>query len=429
MSTAPAHPSVLSPPPTADRARPAHADATPREAPDGMTGQNVICFAKDWDENPTSNNHIMRLLGRGNRVLWLNSIATRTPNLRNSRDLAKIVRKVVSFFRGPKHVDGGLWVYTPVVLPFPHSRLATRVNAWILRASLAFIRRRLGLAGAFQLWVFIPTAARYVGKLGESMVVYYVTDEYSKFSYVDGAEVAANDRDLSARADVVFATAQSLVDRRRPQNAETHLSRHGVDHALFARALDGSTAVPPDLAALRGPVLGFYGAIQDWLDFDLIEYLARRHPEWSIALIGPILTDVERLRGLPNVHFLGRKPHHELPAYCKGLSVGLVPHKVNELTLNMNPIKLREYLSAGLPVVSVALPEVEACGDQCAIARTYDEFERGVEEAIRTDSLDARRARSGAVRHQTWERRVAEIGDRVMRIQRAKSTAGPGVRR
>ena len=384
---------------------------------EAMTGQNVICFAKDWDENPTSNNHVMRLLARNNRVLWLNSIATRTPNLRDGRDITKIFRKLGSLFRGATHIADGLWVYTPVVLPFPHSRLATRINTWILRAALAFMRRRLGLSGAFQLWVFIPTAARYVGKLGESLVVYYVTDEYSKFSYVDGVEVAENDRALCGKADVIFATAQSLVDRRLAQNPNTYLSRHGVDHALFATALDETTQVPADLAALPGPVLGYYGAIQDWLDFELIEFLARRHPEWSIAMIGPTLTDVSRLSRLPNVHFLGRKPHGELPAYCKGLAVGLIPHKVNELTLNMNPIKLREYLSAGLAVVSVALPEVEAYGQQCVIARDYDEFERGIIAALRDDSPEARRRRSDAMKSETWERRVAEIGARVMRVQ------------
>jgi glycosyltransferase involved in cell wall biosynthesis len=389
-----------------------------------MTGQNVICFAKDWDENPTSNNHVMRLLAQGNRVLWLNSIATRTPNLRDGRDLAKIFRKLMSFFRGPRHVENGLWVYTPIVLPFPRSRLATRVNAWVLRASLAFVRRLIGIAGEFQLWVFIPTASKYVGKLGESMVVYYVTDEYSQFSYVDGAEVAAGDRALCARADVIFATAQSLVDRRLPQNPETHLARHGVDHSLFAKALDETTNVPADLAALPGPAIGFYGAIQDWLDFDLIEYLARRHPEWSIALIGSTLTDVSRLRALPNVHFLGRKPHVDLPAYCKGLAVGLIPHKVCELTRNMNPIKLREYLSAGLPVVSVPLPEVQAYGDRCGIAADYEAFERRVAEAIENDSPDARRARSDAMRAETWQRRVAEIGREVMRVRAGKVRGG-----
>jgi len=400
-----------------------HIDATPAAATAAgtMVGQNIVCFAKDWDENPTSNNHVMRLLGRHNRVLWLNSITTRTPNLRSRRDLKKILAKLLSFARGPRHVADGLWVYTPVVLPFPHSTLATRLNRWILKASLAVLRRRLRIGNHFQLWVFLPTAAKYVGTLGESLIVYYVTDQYAKFGYVDAAEVAANDKALCEKADVVFATAQSLVDDRLCLNRETHLSRHGVDYELFASALDDATVVPPDIAALPKPVLGYYGAIERWLDFELIEQLARRHPNWSIALIGQTLTDVSRLRALPNVHFLGRKSHSELPAYCKGMSVGLIPHQVNELTVHMNPIKLREYLSAGLPVVSVDLPEVRAYDRDCRIAGNYDDFDRAVQEAITRDSPDARRIRSNGMRSETWERRVAQIGKLVTRARSRKS--------
>src|SRR5258708_6407539 len=110
----------------------------------GMKGQNIVCFAKDWDEDPTSNNHIMRLLAKDNRVLWINSIATRKPNLTDTRDLSKMGRKLLTFFRGPKHVADGLRVYTPVVLPFPHSALATWINVWILRVGVALMRRQLG---------------------------------------------------------------------------------------------------------------------------------------------------------------------------------------------------------------------------------------------------------------------------------------------
>src|SRR5437867_5922443 len=185
----------------------------------GMKGQSIVCFAKDWDEDPTSNNHIMRLLAKDNRVLWINSIATRKPNLTDTRDLFKMARKLLGFFRGPMHVSDGLWVYTPVVLPFPHSALATWINVWILRVGVALIRRRLGITD-FQLWVFLPTAAEYVGKLGESMVVYYVTDEWSKFGYVDTKGVAANDRALCETADLVFTTARLLQHRRRNLNPE-----------------------------------------------------------------------------------------------------------------------------------------------------------------------------------------------------------------
>jgi glycosyltransferase involved in cell wall biosynthesis len=381
-----------------------------------MTGENIICFAKDWAEDPTSNNHVMRQLARGNQVLWLNSISTRTPSLSSGRDLKKIVLKLASFMRGAKQVDELLWVYTPIVLPFPHSRMAAALNRSILRATLRMLRRKLGM-NEFQLWTFLPNVVDYVGTLGESLVVYYCVDEWSKFSYVDGPKIAAAEARLCREADVVFATAQSLVERRRALNPNTFLASHGVDHELFAAALRESTAVPADLAALPQPVLGFYGTIQDWVDLDLIAFLAERHPEWSIAMIGRASVDTECFSRYPNVHFLGRRDHSTLPAYCKGFAVGLIPYILNERILHVNPIKLREYLSAGLPVVSTAVPEVSRYGDLCHVAESYEEFERGIETALREDTPERRSQRSDGMRAETWEKKVAEVGARVMEVE------------
>src|SRR4051812_40107244 len=110
-----------------------------------MTGENIICFAKDWAEDPTSNNHVMRQLARDNRVVWLNSISTRAPSLSSGRDLRKIVHKLAGFMQGAKQVDERLWVYTPIVLPLPHSPLAAAVNRSILRLTLRMLRRKLGM--------------------------------------------------------------------------------------------------------------------------------------------------------------------------------------------------------------------------------------------------------------------------------------------
>ena len=150
-----------------------------------LNGENIVCFAKDWTEDPTSNNHVMRMLERDNKVLWLNSIATRAPALTSSRDLQKIGRKLKSFAQGPRVVENGLNVYTPIVLPFPHSNIAKTLNREILKSTVGLMRRKLGMRD-FQLWSFIPTAVSYFGKLGESLSVYYCTDEWSHFSYVDG---------------------------------------------------------------------------------------------------------------------------------------------------------------------------------------------------------------------------------------------------
>ena len=258
---------------------------------------------------------------------------------------------------------------------------------------MRLLRRKLGM-GDFQLWTFVPTSAEYVGHLGESLLVYYCTDNWSKFRSMDSERVNNMVERLAGQADVVFATSSPILARLSPFNQNAHLAAHGVDYELFSTALDAETALPDDLAALPGPALGFYGLIEDWLDQGLIAYLAERHPEWSIALVGKTMVDTGALQGFKNVHFLGRKPHSMLPAYCKGFSVGLIPHHVNELTRHMNPIKLREYLCAGLPIVSTNLPEVKQYGEHCFIAGDYAEFERGVQRAIQCDTPELRRKRS-----------------------------------
>jgi glycosyltransferase involved in cell wall biosynthesis len=388
--------------------------------PGTMAGENIVCFARDWFENPTSNNHVMVELSKRNKVLWLNSVATRAPNLASGRDIGKVFRKLASFFKGARNVRPNLWVYSPIVIPLPHSRWAANINRVLLRAMVRILRWRLGMKD-FQLWSFLPTVADYFGSMGESVSIYYCVDEWSKFSYVDGDKLARSEERLCKAVDIVFATSQSLVDAKKPYNPRTYLARHGVDHALFAQALDEKTVIPADLATLQSPRIGFYGTIQDWVDLDLVAWLAKRHPEWSIAMIGKTHVDVSRYREFPNIHFLGLKEHSLLPMYCKGLSVGLIPQKISELTVHMNPLKLREYLCAGLPVVATALPEVKLFDRWATAAGSYEEFETAVALAIETDTPDLRRQRSEAMRTETWEQKVAQASEIVMQIKAQKN--------
>lgn len=387
-----------------------------------MEGQNIVCFAKDWSEDATCCNHVLKELAKQNKILWVNSISTRTPNLGSGRDLRKIANKLAGFFKGAKRVDERMWVYTPVVLPLHHRKWAVALNRMILRTALSLLRRRLRMK-SFQLWTFVPTAAEYAGTLGEDLTVYYCTDEWSLFSFVsDPAAMIAMEKRLCERCDVVFGTARTLTDRKRPFNPETHAAPHGVDYQLFSRAVEADATIPADFAHLRAPVLGFYGTIEDWVDQDLIAYLAERRPEWTIVLLGKVCVDVSRLEKYPNVHFLGRRPHSELPNYCKGFSVGLIPYRVTDERMRyVNPVKLREYLSAGLPVVATdAVPEVRSYEQFCHIAPTYEEFETAVEAALHSDSPQERRRRSAAMAGETWHRKVGEISSHILRVQEKK---------
>ncbi len=383
------------------------------------TQMPIVAFAKDWHEDPTSNHHVLRELAKTRRVLWLNSLATRTPNLASGRDLGKIGRKLGEFARGPVNVENDLWVFSPLVLPLPHSSVARTINRQLLRATVRVLRARLGI-DRFQLWTFLPNTADYIGTLGEELAIYYCVDEWSMFSYLDKGSTVAAEQKLLDRVDATFAINHALADAKRGRCPSTFVSPHGVDHAQFARALDDSTAIPADLAALPGPRIGFYGTLRDWVDFELIAAVARARPAWSFALLGQQLGDLSALRGIPNIHLLGQKPHDSLPAYCKGFDVGIIPYRIDERMAFVNPLKMREYLSAGLPVVSTAVPEVKRYPELCRIASTPDEFVAAIDAALAQTDPAARRARSATMQLETWAARVSEVATRIDEIGELK---------
>jgi glycosyltransferase involved in cell wall biosynthesis len=351
----------------------------------------------------------MSELARTRTVVWLNSLGMRRPSLGSGSDRSRIRRRLGQFFAGPRNVRDRLWVVTPLVLPFPHSPLAARLNVLLLGLMVWRLRRRFAMKD-FQLWTFLPNVAPYVGRFGESLSIYYCVDEFSLFSELDTRRTVEAERALLAKVDCVFAVNDALLSSKLAFNPETHLARHGVDRAVFARALDPKTAVPADLAALPEPVIGFYGSIDDWVDMELLAGIARARPDWTLALIGPVRTDTSALDGLPNVHLLGRREHEQLPGYCKGFGVGLIPYRIDERSPYINPIKLREYLAAGLPVVSTPLNEVVGHGSLCTVAYDAPGFVAAIEEALASDTPDAARLRSEAMSAGTWAARVEAVG-------------------
>ena len=385
----------------------------------------IIAFSKDWNGDHTSNHHILRELAKTRRVVWLNSVGTRAPKLLSARDAGTIKRKLRDFARGAVNVENDLWVATPLVLPLPHSAAARTLNGWLLEAFVRAVRLRLGI-GRFHLWTFLPTVADYVGRFGEELSVYYCVDEWSMFGYLDREATVAAEARLLDRVDAVFAINEPLAAAKRVRCPETFVSPHGVDHALFARALEPATTIPEDLAAIPGPRIGFYGTLREWVDFELIAHVARARPDWQIVLIGQELCDTSAVHTLPNVHLLGQKQHAELPAYCKGFDVGIIPYRIDERMTFVNPLKLREYLSAGVPVVSTPVPEVARYAPQCEVAADGPAFVAAIERVLASDSAAKRTMRSHAMRGETWESRVSDVARRVDELAVRKTLGTQG---
>jgi glycosyltransferase involved in cell wall biosynthesis len=372
-----------------------------------IQGQSIICISQDWEGDPTSKKHIMRILSARNRVLWVNSIGMRRPTAAAS-DLRRLAAKLRRIVSGVRQVEPNLYVMDPPVLPLPGIAAAERVNRVVLAARLRNLCRRLHLQRPI-VWTFLPNVNWLLGRLHEQMVIYHCVDEYSEFSGVPKEVIVRMERELIRRADLVFTSAEKLCAERREINPRTYFIPHGVDVAHFSRALDPATTVATEIAALPKPVIGFFGLLADWVDLDMIGALARARPQWSFALVGKAQTDLRAVEGLPNVRLVGQRPYAALPGYCRGFDVGLIPFRMNELTLRVNPLKLREYLAAGLPVVSTPLPEVVRYQGVVHIATNKEGFLQEIEAALKERTGERDRGRVEMMRTEGWEARVGDM--------------------
>jgi hypothetical protein len=196
-----------------------------------------------------------------------------------------------------------------------------------------------------------------------------------------------------------------------------------VDYDHFKKACLPETTVPEECRALRGPVIGFFGLVADWVDLSVFRYLATERPEWSLVLVGEIQTDVSSLRELPNIHLLGRRNYQNLPAYSKAFDVAILPFVVNDLTLAANPLKMREYLAAGLPVVATPLPEVRRFRHLLRMAATPQEFLGQIEAWLAEGRRGPDPELSGQMRGESWDAKVEEISSLVRDVEAGRTSA------
>jgi glycosyltransferase involved in cell wall biosynthesis len=176
------------------------------------------------------------------------------------------------------------------------------------------------------------------------------------------------------------------------------------------------------LRPIKRPILGFHGLIADWVDLQLIAGVARQRPDWSIVLVGRVDVDLSPVGGLPNVHVLGHRPYSRLPEFLRGFDVALLPFACNELTRNANPLKLREYLAAGLPVVAAPLPEVVRLNQFVSVASTPEEYIREVSKLLDNGFAGPSRQRSEGMASETWASKVTEI-EQLLLAYRADTTS------
>ena len=367
----------------------------------------IVYFGNEWfAENRTSSHHMARRLAERANLLYVDSPGMRAPTT-SGRDLKRIWNKLTQAMRLPTRTPQGLWHCTVPQLPWRNLPGVDKLNHWFGAWAVRRAMRHAGISDAI-LWFVVPHPSFMLDAVPHQRAIYYCIDDYAAHPGVNIERIRACDAQLTRQCDHVFVAPPALVDAKKAVNPNTSFSPHGVDVALFAQAQSADTVVPAAAAALRGKgtVIGYFGLIAAWTDVALIEWLAQQRPQWNFLLIGHASVDVSALKRLPNLTLTGPQPYESLPGWAKAFDVAIIPYLQNQQVRNANPLKLREYLATGKPIVSVPTPEVERFAALLHVADGREAFLAAIELALHEHTPELCAARMAAVREMSWEHRA-----------------------
>jgi glycosyltransferase involved in cell wall biosynthesis len=313
------------------------------------------------------------------------------------------------------HVSGrpNITVTRPLKLAPNSLSMGQRANEAMAIRHIRVVAAGLGMTAPV-LWLNPHHAVSMVGRLGESAVIYDITDDWTQFdqSSRETRLIVAQDEELCRRADAVIVCSERLFQKKRPLAPNLHLIPNGVHVDHYDRVLDRNLPKPPETASWRKPVLGYTGTVHpSRVDVDLIVKTARSFPDGCVALVGPDFlppSDAARLDALGNVHRVPPVPYSRIPDYMRAFDVCIVPHRTTAFTESLNPIKLWEYLAAGKPIASTMVPGFRDYPRLVHLGADTDGFIAAIDEALREDASTPALRREEARNH-SWDKRIDAV--------------------
>ncbi|MDO6388175.1 glycosyltransferase [Uliginosibacterium sp. 31-12] len=384
--------------------------------------QSCILFATaDWDEPYwTNKQHCAKSLADlGTKVLYVESVGLRSPKAGSRKDWKRLWNRLskglVSLIFGAPERSTGIYVLSPLLIPAGHRHALTRqINRLLLKA--AIIRSTWGKRFNQPLiWTYHPFMLEALNGGAPGALIYHCVDDLSAVPGIDAQAFRIAEDALICRANAVFATAPSLVERCKRLNPNTYYLANVVDADHFSKAMDVKP-LPADLADIPEPRIGYHGVLSDFkVDFQLLLDAAKIRKDWSWIFIGEEREGqqselVAELANLSNVRFLGYRSYRELPDYLRGVQVGMIPSLLNEYTRSMFPMKYYEYIAAGVPVVSTRLPFLEEKTNLAEIFIDANSLIAAVEKQLSRDKI-SREASKAAVSGNTWAVRTRKMLD------------------
>lgn len=383
-----------------------------------LTGRSLVYFAPGrWDGLWRNRQQLMTVFAKQNRVLFVE----RRLHLRET---------VAGFRRGDlgmsdlfrpsiRRISDNLFVFRyPIWAPtsgcFPLDRLMRTARRLSIRNTL----RRLHMSELI-VWFSKPDMVDLMDEIPPAaLLIYHVVDEYTTYAGQTQArlrQVEDREKEMMAQVDGVIVVSRKLYEAKQPLNPNTYLVPNGVNYQAYTAAL-ADPYLPDRLQAVASPRLGYIGLIGDKLNFTMLKELAEGNPEWSLVLLGEASVSQQAetwraLQALPNVHHLGPVKVSQVPHYVKGFQVGLMPYLKDRHAEYISPLKLYDYLAAGLPVAAVDIPAVREFDRYIHLADSPQDFSQAVRSALADTAPERCNARRRAVAQHTWEARVEQLSD------------------
>lgn len=359
--------------------------------------QDVICFSIiDWEFRYQRPQQIMsQFAAHGHRVFYISTTRFLSSDAAPRVTVKQIKENVYEVQLAAQRI------------PDVYGEVIDDDNKEALLDSLDELRRthRINDAIGYTMIASWGAVALEAKRLWGWRTIYDCMDEWENFPGVK-RDILDMEQRLVLDCDLLVVTAQRLWEKWEPYGRTMVLARNGVDVEFYDRHCHPNSI----LSEIKHPIIGYYGAIADWFDLKLMTHAAKARPEYTFVLLGGVFNlDVSELESLPNVRLLGQQPYETMPQYLYHFDVCMIPFKINPITEATDPVKLYEYLSAGKPVVSVALAEVEDYGEYLYIARDYDDFVAKLDAAVEEDNREMVSRRRKFAEQHTWKQRYKTI--------------------
>jgi len=373
--------------------------------------RKIVCLSTSpWYPIPTRKQQVMSRLHNAEILYFDPPISVIAPFKDKS-----LKEKAKEYKNGGEKIRDGLYRYALVpVLPFFNKfRFINRINQRNQAKYITKIMKQHGFGDDTVLWCYSPTACDVYKYIPHRALVYDCVDRHSAYKgLINPAVVDRMEEDLARKCDMVYCTAEGLYDTLKDYNENCAMIPNGANYELFNRASSDDLVIPNEMKEIKKPILGFVGTMAEWIDYELIYDIAQRHPEWSFVFVGKEKYDArtEELHKLQNVHFLGAKPHNELPNYIKQFDVCLNIFKEGRLSKDVSPLKFYEYLATTKPIVSTRCPlQVSDFAETVYISDTVAEFEENIKKALNEKGDELKIKRDAQAKACSWDARVEQI--------------------